>query len=71
MHNTMTKYTLQELTHLYEVRLKGFDKLEELDDIHTNQYFSFSRNVKIFLEWIKKMEQNGKIQELLATMPKD
>lgn len=63
-------YTLQQLEHLKNVRLAGFKENEPYDDMHTNSYQLFKYNCSVFLDWVKKMEDCGKISEILDTMPK-
>lgn len=63
------KYTIEELEHLRNVRLKGFDKNEMKDDWYCNAHDSFSVETDRFLKWLKKMEGNRKIEHLLSTMP--
>ena len=62
-------YTLEQIEHLRNVRLKAFDENAMMDDNYTNDFYQFSKNTDLLLNWIKKMEANNKIDDLLATMP--
>jgi len=59
------KYSLEQLRILREIRLSGFDKSETYDDVYTNAHDEFSIVSEMFLDWILKMESNGKIQYLI------
>jgi len=62
------EYTLKQLEHLRNIRLKAFDENESLDDNYTNDFQDFKHNTDLFLKWIEKMEANNKIDELLSTI---
>ena len=62
------KYTLKQLEHLRDVRLKAFKKDDLMDDNYTNDFLDFKHNTDLFFKWIEKMEANNKIDELLSTM---
>ena len=61
----MRTYTIQQLQHLRDVRLKGFVQNEMCDDHYTNEYYEFMHNTDKFLHWLTKMEQENKIDHLL------
>jgi hypothetical protein len=63
------KYTIKELKHLRDIRLKGFKENDFMDDNYTNAFQDFKHNTYLFLKWLEKMEANNKIDELLSTMP--
>ncbi len=52
----MRTYTIQQLQHLRDVRLKGFVQNEMCDDHYTNEYYEFMHNTDKFLHWLTKME---------------
>ena len=63
------KYTLSDLEHLRNVRLLGFKPNDMMDDIYTNDFQSFRNETRLFLYWLKKMEDKDKINELLSSKP--
>jgi adenine C2-methylase RlmN of 23S rRNA A2503 and tRNA A37 len=62
------KYTIKELKHLRNIRLKAFKQNDFMDDSYTNDFQDFKHNTDLFLKWLEKMEANNKINELLSTM---
>jgi adenine C2-methylase RlmN of 23S rRNA A2503 and tRNA A37 len=62
------KYTIKELKHLRNIRLKAFKQTDFMDDSYTNDFQDFKHNTDLFLKWLEKMEANNKINELLSTM---
>ncbi|HEU4901199.1 MAG TPA: hypothetical protein VFT06_00365 [Flavisolibacter sp.] len=62
----MRKYTTAELLKLMKIRAKGFDTY--LDDVHTTERAMFENSIEKFIEWLNKMEYEGKTDYLL-TLP--
>lgn len=60
---TQRVYTADELLHLMKVRAAGCRTY--LDDIHTTERKMFETNVEKFIDWLIKMEAEGKIEHLL------
>ena len=61
----MRHYTIEEIEKLFKIRLKGFDPKESYDDLYTNEHDNFDYNCSDFIEWLKKMESQNKIEHLL------
>ena len=61
------KYTIEQLMHLRNIRAVGFNE-SIADDRHDTERGFFEWETKRFIDWIKKMEGNGKIKELLSTI---
>ena len=64
----MGNYTIEDLEHLRNVRSLGFDNWFQ-DDIYVTDKSNFNSQTEIFIEWLKKMESNNKIEELLRSKP--
>lgn len=60
------KYTIEQIKFLMEYRSRGMD--DYLDDMYTTEKNEFLHAAKVFTEWLKKMEQQGKIEYILSGM---
>jgi len=60
------RYTIKELTILRNIRTRSF-KPDYMDERYGGLEDFFNAETDIFLEWLSKMESQGKIEYLLST----
>ncbi len=60
------RYTIKELTVLRDIRARSF-KSDFMDDQYGSDKCFFVSETDIFLDWLSKMESQGKIEYLLST----
>ena len=60
------KYTLEELTILRDIRARSFND-DFMDDRYGSDECFFRTETDVFLDWLKKMESQGKIKYLLES----
>ena len=60
-------YTIEQLRHLRNIRALGYDG-NFYDDKHNSDRGFFEVETENFFHWLEKMEKNGKINELMASL---
>ncbi len=60
----MKKFTTSELEKLMIIMAKDFDNY--FDDVYTSDNQMFQDNVSKFIQWLEKMDNEGKIKYLLG-----